>query len=132
METDKKKLAKKVIIVGDDKQISPTNSFTSLDGINDIRTKYLRNNSWDLQISRDTSIYDIIQTTCGNKKMTLTEHFRCLPEIIHYSNKTFYNMEINPLKVRGKENTIDVPIKPFMFLMQYAKRVVIKLLMTQN
>lgn len=103
--------AKKVIIVGDDKQISPTNAFTSLDGINDIRAKYLRNNSWDLQISRDTSIYDIIQTICGNKKITLTEHFRCLPEIIHYSNKTFYNMEINPLKVRGKDNTISKPIK---------------------
>ena len=103
--------AKKVIIVGDDKQISPTNAFTSLDGINDIRTKYLKNNSWDLQISRDTSIYDIIQTICGNKKITLTEHFRCLPEIIHYSNKTFYNMEINPLKVRGKDNTITKPIK---------------------
>lgn len=103
--------AKKIIIVGDDKQISPTNAFTSIDEINDIRTKYLRNNNWDLQISKDTSIYDIIQTICGSKKITLTEHFRCLPEIIHYSNKMFYNMEINPLKVRSKENTIDKPIK---------------------
>lgn len=103
--------AKKVIIVGDDKQISPSNAFTSLDEINDLRAKYLRNNTWDLQISRDTSIYDIVQTICGNKKITLTEHFRCLPEIINYSNKEFYNMEINPLKVRGKENTIAKPIK---------------------
>ena len=47
----------------------------------------------------------------GNKKITLTEHFRCLPEIINYSNKEFYNMEINPLKIRGKDNTIDKPIK---------------------
>ncbi len=103
--------AKKVIIVGDDKQISPSNAFTSLDEINDLRTKYLRNSTWDLQISRDTSVYDIVQTICGNKKITLTEHFRCLPEIINYSNKEFYNMEINPLKVRGKENTISKPIK---------------------
>ena len=102
--------AKKVIIVGDDKQISPSNNFTSIDSLNDIRTKYLRKNSWDLQISKDTSIYDIIQTVCGSKKITLTEHFRCLPEIIHYSNKTFYNMEINPLKVRSQENTIPKPI----------------------
>lgn len=102
--------AKKVIIVGDDKQISPTNAFTSVDEINDIRAKYLKGNSWDLQIARDTSIYDIVQTICGNKKITLTEHFRCLPEIINYSNKEFYNMEINPLKVRGKENTIEKPI----------------------
>lgn len=103
--------AKKIIIVGDDKQISPTNAFTSIDGINDIRAKYLTNNTWDLQISKDTSIYDIIQTVCGNKKITLTEHFRCLPEIIRFSNKEFYNMEINPLKVRGKENTIEKPIE---------------------
>lgn len=103
--------AKKIIIVGDDKQISPTNAFTSIDGINDLRAKYLRDNSWDLQISRDTSIYAIIQTICGNKKITLTEHFRCLPEIINYSNKEFYNMEINPLKVRNKDNTIEKPIK---------------------
>lgn len=103
--------AKKIIIVGDDKQISPTNAFTSIDIINDLRTKYLRNNGWDLQISKDTSIYDIVQTICGNKKITLTEHFRCLPEIIRYSNKEFYNMEINPLKVRDKYNTIINPIR---------------------
>lgn len=103
--------ARKIIIVGDDKQINPTNAFTSIDGLNDLRTKYLRGNNWDLQISRDTSIYAIIQTICGNKKITLTEHFRCLPEIINYSNKEFYNMEINPLKVRNKDNTIERPIK---------------------
>lgn len=103
--------AKKIIIVGDEKQISPKNVFTSIDAINDLRVKYLKNNIWDLQISKDISIYDIIQTICGNKKITLTEHFRCLPEIINYSNKEFYNMEINPLKVRSKENTISKPIK---------------------
>lgn len=103
--------ANKIIIVGDDKQISPTNVFTSIEATNDLRAKYLKNNPWNLQISRDTSIYDIIQTVCGNKKIRLTEHFRCLPEIINYSNKEFYNMEINPLKVRSKINTIEKPIK---------------------
>lgn len=103
--------AKKIIIVGDDKQISPTDSFQNIDDINNLRTKYLKNNPWDLQIQRDTSIYDLVQTVCGNKKITLTEHFRCLPEIIHYSNKEFYNMEINPLKVRGINETIKKPIE---------------------
>jgi len=103
--------AKKIIIVGDDKQISPTNAFTSIDRINDLRAKYLKDNPWDLMISKDTSIYDIIKTICGNRKITLTEHFRCLPEIIKYSNKEFYNMEINALKIRNKENTIEKPIK---------------------
>lgn len=103
--------AKKVIIVGDDKQISPTLAFSKSDDITDLRIKYLKDNYWSLQIAKDTSIYDIIQTICGNKKITLTEHFRCLPEIIHYSNKEFYNMQIKPLKVRSKENTIELPIK---------------------
>lgn len=103
--------AKKVIIVGDDKQISPSDTFVKLEEINNIRTKYLKDNSLGWQISKDTSIYDIIKIFCGNKKITLTEHFRCLPEIINYSNKEFYNMEINPLKIRGIENTISKPIK---------------------
>lgn len=115
--------AKKIIIVGDDKQISPTNAFTSIDGINDLRAKYLKGNNWDLQISRDTSIYAIIQTICGNKKITLTEHFRCLPEIINYSNKEFYNMEINPLKVRNSDNTIKKPIKTVYVPNAFCKKI---------
>lgn len=103
--------AKKIIIVGDDKQISPTDAFTNKELINDLRSKYLKNNEWDMFISKDTSIYDIIRTICGNNKVTLTEHFRCLPEIINYSNKEFYNMQINPLKVKSKENTINNPIR---------------------
>lgn len=114
--------AKKVIIVGDDKQISPTNAFQNLDDINNLRVKYLKNNHWDLQIQRDTSIYDLIQTVCGSKKITLTEHFRCLPEIIHYSNKEFYNMEINPLKVRGINETIEKPIKEIYVPNAYVRK----------
>lgn len=102
--------AKKIIIVGDDKQISPTNAFQNIDDINDLIIKHLKNSSWKYQISKDTSIYDFVQMICLNKKITLTEHFRCLPEIIHYSNKEFYNMQINPLKVRGKNETIEKPI----------------------
>ena len=115
--------AKKVIIVGDDKQISPTNAFQNTDDINNLRIKYLKNNRWDLQISRDTSIYDIVQTVCGNKKITLTEHFRCLPEIIHYSNKEFYNMEINSLKVRGINETISTPIFDVYVQNAYCKKI---------
>lgn len=114
--------AKKIIIVGDDKQISPTDAFQNLDDINNLRIKYLKNNPWDLQIQKDTSIYDLIQTVCGNKKITLTEHFRCLPEIIHYSNKEFYNMEINPLKVRGINETIEKPIKEIYVPNAYVKK----------
>jgi very-short-patch-repair endonuclease len=114
--------AKKVIIVGDDKQISPTMAFQKLDDINNLRVKYLKNNHWDLQIQNDTSIYDLVQTVCGNKKITLSEHFRCLPEIINFSNKEFYNMGINPLKVRGINETIETPIKEIYVPNAYVKK----------
>ena len=115
--------AKKVIIVGDDKQISPSSAFTSLKGFNELRAKYLKNSSWDLHLSKDTSIYDIIQMMCGTHKITLSEHFRCLPEIIHYSNKEYYDMCINPLKIRNKEHTIEKPIKTIYVPNAVVKRI---------
>ena len=102
--------AKKIIIVGDDKQISPTTSFTSVDGVEELKNKYLRNNQWKEQLSKDTSIYDFIGMICNRSKVVLTEHFRCLREIIEFSNRYYYNGQINPLKIRSKENTIDKPI----------------------
>lgn len=102
---------KKVIIVGDDKQISPINVGITIETENELRDKYLRNSPWKLQFDGNTSIYDIAQHVCGTKKVVLTEHFRCLPEIINFSNYQFYNNEINPLKIRSKENTIKLPIK---------------------
>ena len=102
--------AKKIIIVGDDKQISPTSSFTSVDDVEDLKNKYLKNNQWKEQLSKDTSIYDFIGMICNNSKVVLSEHFRCLREIIEFSNRYYYNGQINPLKVRSKENTIDKPI----------------------
>ena len=102
---------KKVIIVGDDKQISPINVGQAQDVINNLRMKYLKDNPWAYLLEKNTSIYDIVQTVCNTKKIFLTEHFRCLPEIINYSKQEFYNKKISPLKVRGIENTIKTPIK---------------------
>ena len=102
---------RKVIIVGDDKQISPINVGQAEDVINNLRIKYLKSNPWSYLLERNTSIYDIVQTVCNSKKIFLTEHFRCLPEIINFSKYEYYNKMIVPLKIRGIENTIPTPIK---------------------
>ncbi|MBK8415186.1 MAG: hypothetical protein IPL22_12290 [Bacteroidetes bacterium] len=39
----------------------------------------------------------------------MTEHFRCLPEIIEYSNQYVYNSDIIPLKT-ATENTFGEPV----------------------
>lgn len=105
--------AKKCIIVGDDKQISPISVGVTVENIKDLQTKYLKDTCLGIGFDMDTSIYDLTQNVCGSKKVVLKEHFRCLPEIIEFSNMYFYGNQINCLKVRGKSNTIKEPIKTY-------------------
>ena len=102
---------KKNIIVGDDKQISPISVGINVDTINALQIKYLRDTNLGAVFDMETSIYDLAQLFCGSAKIVLKEHFRCLPEIIGFSNINFYAGEINCLKVKGKENNLGEPIK---------------------
>ena len=104
---------KKMIIVGDDKQISPISVGITVDSLKALQNKYLTNIGLGVGFDMDMSIYDLAQNVCGSKKVVLKEHFRCLPEIIEFSNKYFYGNQINCLKVRSKENTINNPIETY-------------------
>ena len=44
-----------------------------------------------------TSIYDLAETSFGGV-VALREHFRCVPEIIQFSNALSYNFTIRPLR----------------------------------
>ncbi len=104
---------KKMIIVGDDKQISPISVGITIDSLKALQNKYLTNIGLGVGFDMDMSIYDLAQNVCGSKKVVLKEHFRCLPEIIDFSNKYFYANQINCLKVRSKENIIKNPIETY-------------------
>lgn len=104
---------KKMIIVGDDKQISPISVGVTIDNLKALQDKYLKNIGLGVGFDMDTSIYDLAQNVCGSKKVVLKEHFRCLPEIIGFSNNYFYANQINCLKVKNKENTIKNQIKTY-------------------
>ena len=90
-------MAKKVIIVGDDKQVSPSDVGVNIDKINMFRRKYLKGKvaNDDLYGIR-ASLYSIVSTTF--QPISLREHFRSVPEIIGYSNKTSYDSQILPLR----------------------------------
>ena len=90
-------LGKKIIVVGDDKQVSPV-----LVGANiDLRNSILQQNlsgvtdNWIL-FNGKTSFYNLIGLVC--KPRMLKEHFRCVPEIIQYSNSQFYDNLMKPLR----------------------------------
>ena len=99
-------MAKKIIIVGDDKQVSPSDVGVNIDKINMFRRKYIKGKvvNDDLYGIR-SSLYSIVSTTF--QPISLREHFRSVPEIIGYSNRTSYDNQILPL--RDSNSTILKP-----------------------
>lgn len=90
-------MAKKIIIVGDDKQVSPMAIGTDINGINALAEMYIKNviPNWQLYNAK-SSLYDIAITTF--QPLMLREHFRCVPDIIGFSNKLSYDYKIKPLR----------------------------------
>lgn len=92
--------AENMIIVGDDKQTSPS-SLTGADGndfesIKNKHLKFLGANA--LHIKSDNSLFMLSRMVAGTANLTLREHFRCVPEIIEFSKFHFYDNSLRPLK----------------------------------
>ncbi|MBV7272724.1 hypothetical protein JMF89_01495 [Clostridiaceae bacterium UIB06] len=101
--------AKKAIIVGDDRQICPETIGVDQSFIQGLINKHLRtipHREWfDLQ----TSLYDTALRVFPNRLM-LKEHFRCVPEIISFSNELCYSGDIRPLRYRSCCEAVYPPI----------------------
>ncbi len=98
-------MARKLIIVGDDKQVSPMGVGVEIDKMNYLEQVYLSDvipNSHLYNIK--TSLYDIAATTFHS--LMLREHFRCVPEIIGFSNKLSYDYKIKPLRDASSSNLL--------------------------
>lgn len=90
-------MGRKLVIVGDDKQVSPMGIGVDIDEVNRIREVYLGNSIPNaILYDTKTSIYDIAATTFH--PLMLHEHFRCAPEIIGFSNGLSYDFKIKPLR----------------------------------
>lgn len=104
---------KKSLIVGDENQTSVVadRSIFTIERTNELLDKYLISHKFKTQFdvnNKNNSIYTISGVIYPNI-VTLTEHFRCLPEIIGYSNQYVYNSDIIPLKT-ATEYTFGEPI----------------------
>ena len=90
-------MAKKLIVVGDDKQVSPMAVGTELDKINALIKMYLDGVVPNAHLyTPTTSLYDVAGMTF--QSLLLKEHFRCVPEIIGFSNGLSYDFKIKPLR----------------------------------
>ena len=90
-------MGKKSIIVGDDKQVSPAAIGFQVEEIARLRSAYIDGRIPNSHLyDAKASIYDIAATTF--RPLMLREHFRCVPEIISFSNYFIYDNKIKPLR----------------------------------
>ncbi|WP_406635114.1 AAA domain-containing protein [Amycolatopsis sp. WGS_07] len=105
-------LAQRVIVVGDDKQCSPFSSQRGLEPvIARLKAEFpnVPDHVREILLPHG-NLYDILSTAFPSV-VRLREHFRCMPEIISWSSKEFYNDDLVPLRQHGTDRLEPVQIR---------------------
>ncbi len=89
-------IAKKMVVVGDDQQISPYGIGIADEAIADLQHHYLEGIPHHSALSAQSSLYANAKIRFG-QNIVLREHFRCMPEIIQFSNDLCYANNGTPL-----------------------------------
>ena len=101
---------KKILVVGDDKQVSPSSVGLATQVIADLRMRFLQTNPHGELMTPERSFYDLAQVVFAGNSVMLKEHFRCVPAIIEFSNREFYQGDIRPLRVPRANERLDPPL----------------------
>lgn len=115
--------ARKVLIVGDDKQVSPEGVGLEEEKVRSLMNRFLDSQveTFRPQMSPERSIYDLFKVVFAQSSVMLKEHFRCVPPIIEYSKREFYNHELRPLRVPKASERLDPPLIDVMVLDGYRR-----------
>ena len=129
-------MSKKILIVGDDKQVTPDNVGTKIDKVNALIDQFLKGkvkspNLFDTKMS----LYGLIKANAFRTRM-LVEHFRCVPAIIGFSNQLCYEGKIRPLRDKTDSSLlpaivpwrVDIPNYEFGDFNQYEADAAINLI----
>jgi very-short-patch-repair endonuclease len=101
---------KRILVVGDDKQVSPSAGFINAQTITDLRLRFLTEQPYGVEMTPEKSLYELAARVFAAQQVMLREHFRCVPAIIAYSNRTFYGNGILPLRIPKASERIDPPL----------------------
>ena len=101
---------KKVLVVGDHKQVSPLAVGIAETQINQLISRFLTNQPFGSEMTSGKSIYDLAMVVFAGNSVMLKEHFRCVPAIIEFSNKEFYQGDIKPLRIPKANERLDPPL----------------------
>lgn len=108
-------LGKRILVVGDDKQISPEAVGIDKAQIQQLMQIHLKGFDYADSFDVDSSLFDHGRIRFSNR-ISLREHFRCMPEIIQFSNDLCYREapliplrqfppdRLSPLKAIAVEN----------------------------
>ena len=99
----------KVLIVGDDKQVSPSAIGIRVAAIQILYEKYLKDQAHGPLMRPGFSLYDLFLAIFAGQKIMLREHFRCVEPIIRFSFQ-FYDEQIQPLRIPTKSERLDPPL----------------------
>jgi very-short-patch-repair endonuclease len=101
--------AKKVLIVGDDKQVSPTAAFIEEQKLRSLRMHYLEGQPFSALMLPGNSLYELALACYPGRRIMLKEHFRCVEPIIRFSFQ-FYTDEIVPVRVPKATERLSPPL----------------------
>ncbi|HTS55784.1 MAG TPA: AAA domain-containing protein, partial [Burkholderiales bacterium] len=104
--------ARKLLIVGDDKQVSPDGVGLEEQKIKALMQRFLADQVpiYRAQMSPERSIYDLAKVVFARSGVALKEHFRCVAPIIEYSKREFYDHELRPLRLAKPSERLDPPL----------------------
>ncbi|WP_306206215.1 AAA domain-containing protein [Actinoplanes sp. RD1] len=88
-------LAERAVVVGDDQQIGPQLGFVA--PVTGLIHSHLRDVPSAEHFDPESSLYDHAVRR-SPERILLTEHFRCVPQIIEFSSKHYYDSKIQPLR----------------------------------
>lgn len=96
-------IGRQVVVVGDDQQIAPEAVGIDMSEVARLQRQYLEDVPFKAEFGPTSSLFDQADIRFGNR-VVLREHFRCMPEIIEFSNRISYpEKSLWPLRQYGAD-----------------------------
>ncbi|KGN29911.1 hypothetical protein N802_10200 [Knoellia sinensis KCTC 19936] len=106
-------LAPKIVVIGDDKQVSPTAVGVDQGELRELVEQYLDDDPYKASwLDPQRSLFDEAKMRFRGS-LTLVEHRRCVPEIIGFSNRVAYEpdgIRLNPVRQFGADRLEPIKI----------------------
>lgn len=104
--------AKQILIVGDDRQVSPEHVGRDQERADELARRHLAGQVIDYRsaLREEQSLYDLGKVVFAGGSIMLAEHFRCVAPIIEFSKAQFYSHRLLPLRLPTASERLDPPL----------------------